>query len=393
MGNQGAKPSTYVAKQWIDDRDSASCHMCCKPFSAPLRRRHHCRCCGEIFCADCWGAAVKLPADYGYTKEVPVCTACEALFHGKLKYLRRPRRIVLTRALKSNRDMNRPPLCREFQEARSFEVFFTKIAHWRPLNDRTNLLFAVTLRTVNTNNSSYFNAPVQAASAALPPGPIGAAVSYAIKANKTSTLDLNEIRTKRRELEDLSDDDECTPSPQPSSASNSTNRNGASGPAKKSVHLQVDTPEPSHSTKLRPHINGDVQLDVAWSLPLDAVLSVALDAHPEGDFISIETYSEIYRVQVAEADAVTVEQQHKPEVAFRIGARHTTPATAAPVQQANDDEEDDEDEATLTSRPRKNTRFRLLPAETNGLYFELQDALRLMAERSRHRQENNKESS
>jgi hypothetical protein len=320
---------------------------------------------------------VTLPPDYGYTTDVPVCTACEALFRGKLKYLRRPRRIVLTRALKSNREMNRPPLCHEFQAARSFEVFFTKIAHWRPLNDRTNLLFAVTLRTVNTNNSSYFNAPVQAATSALPAGPIGAAVNHAIKANKTSMLDFNEIRSKRRELDDLSDDDEPSPPP----------RKGGAAPKK--VHLFADTPAASTSTKLRPHINGDVQLDVAWSLPLDAVLSVALDAHPEGDFISIETYSEVYRVQVAEADAVTAEQEHKPEVAFRIGARSNAASTSAAPQR---DDEDDEDEAIVTSKPRRNTRFRFLPDETNGLYFELQDALRLMSERSRHRQENQKNS-
>lgn len=279
--------------------------------------------------------------------------------------------------------MNRPPLCREFQATRSFEVFFTKIAHWRPLNDRTNLLFAVTLRTVNTNNSSYFNAiPAQAASGALPAGPIGAAVSHAIKANKTSTLDFNEIRTKRQELDDLSEDDEPSPPP----------KKGGNAPPKK-VLLFADAPAASTSTKLRTHINGDVQLDVAWSLPLDAVLSVALDAHPEGDFISIETYSEVYRVQVAEADAVTAEQEHKPEVAFKIGARNHVAPPAPVASNLQYEKEEDEDEATVTSKPRRNTKFRLLPEETNGLYFELQDAIRLMSERSRHRQENQKESS
>lgn len=375
MGNQSAKPSTYVAKQWIDDRDSASCHMCCKSFSAPMRRRHHCRCCGEIFCADCWGATVKLPPDYGYTKEVPVCSACEALFHGKLKFLRRPRRIVLTRALKSNQSMHRPPLCEEFKRNRRFEVFFTKIAHWRPLNARTNLLFAVSMRTVNTNNSSYFNAQPSTVHAAV-------AVHEALSANRCSALDLDAMRQKRRHMADLSDDDEVQCSVAPSRSGHTTNGR----------HLQhggeafLDAPGPkrSNSTRLQPHVNGDVQLDVAWSLPLDAILSIALDAHPEGDFISVETHSEVYRVQVADAELVTAEQQQQQQhkagvVGFRIGAR-----PPAMPQEKSDDEED---ENVLTSRPRKDTVFRLLPEETNGLFIELQDALRLMSERSRHRLE------
>jgi hypothetical protein len=156
MGVGSAKPSTYVSRQWIDDKDSRTCHRCCKAFNVS-RRRHHCRCCGEIFCSDCWGDKVLLPSDYGYQDQVPVCHACSALFGGRLRFLRMPRRIVLTRALKTNSKMERPPLCPEFAATRNFEVFFTKIAHWRPLNDHTHLIFAVTMRTANTNNSSHFN--------------------------------------------------------------------------------------------------------------------------------------------------------------------------------------------------------------------------------------------
>eukprot|EP00049_Salpingoeca_infusionum_P025915 m.22581 g.22581 ORF g.22581 m.22581 type:complete len:1649 (+) comp8401_c0_seq2:477-5423(+) len=49
-----ARPSTpeLLARVWVPDDDRAQCPSCNSRFSF-LRRRHHCRGCGEVFCDDC----------------------------------------------------------------------------------------------------------------------------------------------------------------------------------------------------------------------------------------------------------------------------------------------------------------------------------------------------
>jgi len=37
---------------WVPDKDAAACNICCARFSL-LRRRHHCRMCGQVVCASC----------------------------------------------------------------------------------------------------------------------------------------------------------------------------------------------------------------------------------------------------------------------------------------------------------------------------------------------------
>jgi len=37
---------------WVPDKDAAACNVCCARFSL-LRRRHHCRMCGQVVCASC----------------------------------------------------------------------------------------------------------------------------------------------------------------------------------------------------------------------------------------------------------------------------------------------------------------------------------------------------
>lgn len=39
--------------QWVKNQDRAACVVCWKPFHAILRRRHHCRACGEVICGSC----------------------------------------------------------------------------------------------------------------------------------------------------------------------------------------------------------------------------------------------------------------------------------------------------------------------------------------------------
>lgn len=37
---------------WMEDGHVSECYQCAKPFSLFVRR-HHCRLCGHIFCANC----------------------------------------------------------------------------------------------------------------------------------------------------------------------------------------------------------------------------------------------------------------------------------------------------------------------------------------------------
>ncbi|XP_043925247.1 lateral signaling target protein 2 homolog isoform X2 [Protopterus annectens] len=60
--------------EWIPDSASSHC-MSCKAAFTLLRRRHHCRNCGKIFCSQCSRHMTHLP-QYGLMKLVRVCTHC-----------------------------------------------------------------------------------------------------------------------------------------------------------------------------------------------------------------------------------------------------------------------------------------------------------------------------
>uniref|UniRef100_A0A8C3XHK5 FYVE-type domain-containing protein n=1 Tax=Cyanoderma ruficeps TaxID=181631 RepID=A0A8C3XHK5_9PASS len=60
--------------EWVPDSTCSQCSACRSPFTL-LRRRHHCRSCGKIFCARCSPNTAVLP-HYGQTKPVRVCTHC-----------------------------------------------------------------------------------------------------------------------------------------------------------------------------------------------------------------------------------------------------------------------------------------------------------------------------
>ncbi|XP_064630520.1 lateral signaling target protein 2 homolog isoform X2 [Lineus longissimus] len=59
---------------WVPDSDSLLCTSCKMPFTL-VRRRHHCRNCGKIFCSRCSPNLVPLP-HFGHTKPVRVCNRC-----------------------------------------------------------------------------------------------------------------------------------------------------------------------------------------------------------------------------------------------------------------------------------------------------------------------------
>lgn len=59
---------------WIPDKDATDCTICHLPFTT-LRRRHHCRQCGKIFCNTCSSKRIKL-VELGYPNPVRVCDLC-----------------------------------------------------------------------------------------------------------------------------------------------------------------------------------------------------------------------------------------------------------------------------------------------------------------------------
>ena len=61
---------------WIPDKLVAVCMRdgCGQKFAAN-HRRHHCRCCGRVFCSSCVKNKAPLPI-FGYDKPVPLCASC-----------------------------------------------------------------------------------------------------------------------------------------------------------------------------------------------------------------------------------------------------------------------------------------------------------------------------
>ncbi|TYZ57095.1 hypothetical protein PybrP1_010864 [[Pythium] brassicae (nom. inval.)] len=66
----------YFAPILVRDDAAIGCFQCSNKFGV-LRRRHHCRLCGNAFCAECTPNKVNLPIDGpGYEQKLPVCQRC-----------------------------------------------------------------------------------------------------------------------------------------------------------------------------------------------------------------------------------------------------------------------------------------------------------------------------
>ncbi|XP_042216035.1 uncharacterized protein LOC121862108 isoform X6 [Homarus americanus] len=63
----------HVAPFWIPDEDAPNCQECGLKFTV-IRRRHHCRACGRVLCAQC--CHHKAPLPYMDYKEARVCGPC-----------------------------------------------------------------------------------------------------------------------------------------------------------------------------------------------------------------------------------------------------------------------------------------------------------------------------
>ncbi|XP_052741792.1 putative 1-phosphatidylinositol 3-phosphate 5-kinase [Bicyclus anynana] len=65
---------TELARYWMPDDISRECYECAARFSA-LRRKHHCRVCGQIFCSRC--CSQRVPGQiFGCAGGLRVCTYC-----------------------------------------------------------------------------------------------------------------------------------------------------------------------------------------------------------------------------------------------------------------------------------------------------------------------------
>lgn len=68
---------------WVPDGAVPGCMVCRAPFSARLRRVHHCRHCGAAVCAAC--SADKLPIPkFNVAKPVRCCRACHAVLSASI---------------------------------------------------------------------------------------------------------------------------------------------------------------------------------------------------------------------------------------------------------------------------------------------------------------------
>lgn len=69
-----------VPPKWLPDNQAPRCMSCDSQFN-PIRRRHHCRRCGLVFCGVCSAASMPLPK-FGIIKPVRVCKSCFMLDKG-----------------------------------------------------------------------------------------------------------------------------------------------------------------------------------------------------------------------------------------------------------------------------------------------------------------------
>jgi len=89
MGEAFSKPTptALLAEKWVDDKDRNACYMDSKFFGF-FERRHHCRCCGEIFCSVCSFWSCVLPELGWGTSKQRVCGYCFEFRVGRWKCLR-----------------------------------------------------------------------------------------------------------------------------------------------------------------------------------------------------------------------------------------------------------------------------------------------------------------
>lgn len=90
-------PGTYPP-EWLPDHETDACMACESPFTL-IKRRHHCRSCGKIFCSDCCKQKARLL--FLDNKEARVCNNCYNLIEFTLT---QPHNVSTTTSSSSNRN-------------------------------------------------------------------------------------------------------------------------------------------------------------------------------------------------------------------------------------------------------------------------------------------------
>ena len=72
-------PEAQVPPPWIPDEAVTACMGCGDGFNL-LRRRHHCRACGKVFCGRCSGHSMALP-QFRLDRPVRVCNRCHVVLN------------------------------------------------------------------------------------------------------------------------------------------------------------------------------------------------------------------------------------------------------------------------------------------------------------------------
>jgi len=79
----GCMSGCVCAHQWVPDFDAKKCMNCNRDFTI-IRRRHHCRYCGGLFCGACSSKKVTL-LRFGFDSRVRVCGVCYSIILGEQK--------------------------------------------------------------------------------------------------------------------------------------------------------------------------------------------------------------------------------------------------------------------------------------------------------------------
>jgi hypothetical protein len=80
-GARGREPE-HNTVVWVPDDDAVACWDCGLKFTVVVRRKHHCRACGHVFCSECSTHKVPLLV-FGYAQEQRVCDPCFAKYRPK----------------------------------------------------------------------------------------------------------------------------------------------------------------------------------------------------------------------------------------------------------------------------------------------------------------------
>lgn len=74
FSSSGTFVVTVDKVDWVPDESSLVCEQCANDFTV-IRRRHHCRVCGHLFCGICI-VTITLPARLGYIRSQKSCVRC-----------------------------------------------------------------------------------------------------------------------------------------------------------------------------------------------------------------------------------------------------------------------------------------------------------------------------